>query len=137
MSTPQQRGREFEAEWAEVFGVKPQRGSGNLYYAQLDVDDRGSILWSVKHTDDKSFRLTETMIRESREATMGPGSSGDRIPGIAIRIGGIGQLRVDMDARDFMRLITEGARYVKPSKMQQKRALADVPAALRRARGTE
>jgi len=35
--SPQVAGNRFERFWARVFGVEPTRGSGNQWFAKLDV----------------------------------------------------------------------------------------------------
>lgn len=126
----QQRGRAWERFWAKLFGVEPQRGSGNQWFAKLDVGD-GSILWSLKYTDAESFRLSKDIMREAESAVSGLGGvGGSTIPGAAISLSG--NAYVVLGADDFLRLLAaEGAQYIVPSKADQKRSRAAVPGILR------
>lgn len=128
--TPQDAGRRFERFWASLFGVKPIKGSGALWYAKLDVGD-GSILWSCKHTDAESFRITKDLMREVQTAIAGPGGvGGDTIPGLAVSVDG--EAYVTLRAEDFLRLFkTAGTGYIEPSKGEAKRARSRLPALLR------
>lgn len=128
--TSQVHGRRFEAFWARLFGVKPIKGSGALWYAKLDVGD-GTILWSCKHTDKESFRISSALMREAEQAIYGPGGiGGGAIPGIAVSVDG--EAYVTLRAEDFLRLMaTSEGRYVEPSKVDQKRIRSRVPALLR------
>lgn len=127
---PQKTGRRFERFWSKVFGVEPQKGSGNLWYAKLDVPDGGAILWSCKFTEADSYRVSRDDIREAETAARGQGSSGEMIPGYATAISG-GEVFVTLRADDFLRLFTDQVRYITPSRGEQKRARAKVPALLR------
>lgn len=127
--TPQNRGRDFENEWAERLGTTPQRGSGNLWYAKMDVGD-GTILWSCKHTDADSFRVNKELISEVQRAINGPGGiGGDAIPGAAIQAGG--EAYVVLRADDFLRLAQEEVKHVRPSKAEEKRVRSRIPNLLR------
>jgi len=128
--SPQRHGRRFEEFWAKLFGVRPQKGSGNVWHAKMDVGD-GSILWSCKHTDRESFSLSRQLMREAQEAITGPGGvGGQTMPGLATSIDG--EVFVTLRAEDFLRLISSPqARYIEPSKGEQKRARARIPSLLR------
>ena len=127
--SPQRAGRRFEAFWAKVFGVKPQEGSGNQWFAKLDVGD-GSITWSCKFTSYRSFSITKEMIRECEK---GVHENGDNsIPGMAIALDDGAEVVVVLKAADFARLMTlETARYIVPTKSEQKRRISRVPTLLR------
>jgi len=123
--TPAQRGRLFESVWAKIFGVEPQRGSGNKWYAKMDVAD-GQILWSLKHTDKESFSVSKKLFGEVQQAIFGMGGvGGTTIPGIATEVGE--DQYVTLRAEDFMRLMTENVRYITPSVDEQKRSRANTP----------
>lgn len=130
--SPQGAGRRFERFWASLFGVKPIKGSGSLWYAKLDVGD-GSILWSCKHTDAASFSITRELLREAQAAVTGQGGvGGDTIPGLAVAIDGGAEVVVTLRAEDFLRLLQTSARaYIEPSKGEVKRARAALPGLLR------
>lgn len=122
--TPQDRGRSFEDEWADLFGVKPVRGSGNQWFAPLDVGD-GRILWSLKHTDKDRFTITPTIIMEAIQASFGPMGSGDTQPGWALSIGG--RRFVMLEADTFLPFVTrEVEPYRPPTKVEEKKARASV-----------
>lgn len=126
----QKHGTRFEKFWAGVFGVKPTRGSGNQWFAKLDVAD-GSILWSCKHTDKPTFTLTKLLMREVEQAINGPGGvGGSTLPGLAISLDE--EPFVILRAEDFVRLLqSPAANYIVPSKGAQKRARGKTPALLR------
>lgn len=128
--SPQQTGRRFEKFWAACFGVRPTRGSGNQWHAKMDVGD-GAILWSCKHSDADSFRFSKELMQEAQRAVDGPGGvGGNTLPGVAVSVGGeaYAVLRVE----DLLRLLASPqARYMTPSKGDQKRSRAKLPALLR------
>lgn len=126
---PQRSGRRFERFWAKVFGVEPQKGSGNQWFARLDVGD-GSITWSCKWTGNNSFSISKELLREADEAIYENGDNS--IPGIAASIDNGAEVVVILRASDFLRLMqSDQARYIVPSKSEQKRARAGTPALLR------
>ena len=127
---PQKTGRRFETFWASLFGVKPVKGSGSLWYAKLDVADGGSILWSCKHTDDASFRVSKALFREAEDAVIGQGGvGGETIPGLAVSVDG--EVIVALKAEDFLRMFKKNVKWIEPSKGEQKRARSQIPAILR------
>lgn len=128
--TAQQSGRRFEKFWARLFGVEPVKGSGSLWYAKMDVGD-GAILWSCKYTDAASFSLTKDLMREVEKAINAPGGSGgSTLPGIATSLDG--EVFVTLRAEDFLRIFkAEDARYIVPSRAEQKRNRARTPSLLR------
>lgn len=137
MRTPRRRpgessqahGSRWERAWAKMFGVDPQKGSGSLWYAKLDVAD-GSILWSLKHTDAASFRVTTDLMHEVQSAISGSGGvGGDTIPGLAISVQG--EPFVVLRAGDFMRMVTQDVKHVAPPADEVKRRRAAVPALMR------
>jgi len=133
---PQKRGRRFESYWASLFGVKPIKGSGSLWYAKLDVADGGSILWSCKHTEDQSFRMTKGLMREAQEAILGQGGvGGQTIPGMAISVDG--EVFVTLRAEDFMALYQKDGKWIPKSKGEEKRARSKIPSILRNEKGEQ
>lgn len=124
-ATPQQEGRRFEPFWAKALGVEPTRGSGNQWYAPLDVGDV-SFLFSLKETQAESFRISRELMREvERQIT------GSRIPAMAVAVDG-GEVFVTLRGEDFLRLInSDQARYVTRSRGEQKRSRAKIPEILR------
>lgn len=127
--TPQKAGRRFEAFWASLFGVEPVKGSGSLWYAKLDVSD-ASILWSCKHTEDKSFRVSSDLMREAQQAITGQGGvGGETIPGIATSVDG--DVYVTLRAHDFLSLFQKEGKWIPKSKGEEKRARSRIPSLLR------
>jgi hypothetical protein len=128
--SPQQQGRTFEKFWARVFGVQPTKGSGNQWFAKMDVSD-GAVMWSCKHTGADSAPISKALFREVEEAITGPGGvGGEIIPGLATSLSG--EVFVTLRAEDFLRIIgSDQARYLVPSKAEQKRARSRVPSLLR------
>lgn len=128
--TPQQNGRLFERYWANLFGVEPIRGSGNQWTSKMDVID-GAILWSLKHTQHDSFRVTKELMREVERAINGPGGiGGNTIPGIAVSLSG--EPFVTLRAEDFLRLLEgDASKYLAPSKGEAKRSRSKVPQIMR------
>src|SRR4051812_10344961 len=95
-TTPQNEGGRFEKFWARLFGTEPTRGSGNIWYAKLDVGDI-RFLWSCKFTDAESFRVSKGTIREVQDAINAPGGiGGSAIPGVATAIDGGSEVLVTL-----------------------------------------
>lgn len=86
--TPQQKGRDWEPEFAESIGGVPIIMSG-AGFTKLDVMGL-SILWSLKWAGDhKSVRLQDAWMDEALHALHGPGGVGAHmIPGIATKTQG-------------------------------------------------
>ncbi len=129
MKTAQDEGRVFEKQFAESLGTKPQKGSGNIWTARLDVAD-GAILWSCKWTGDQSFRLSMSLMKEAQDAITGQGGmGGSTIPGVATCVDD--EVLVTLRAEDFLRLVTDNVKYIVPSKGEAKRSRSRIPALLR------
>lgn len=127
--SPQQSGRRFERFWSALFGVKPQKGSGNTWIAKLDVAD-GSITWSCKFTSHDSFSMSKELLHEVDEGIYKNGD--DSIPGIAVALDDGAETVVVLRAADFLRLLaSDAAKYITPTKSAQKRTLAKIPNLLR------
>jgi hypothetical protein len=127
--SPQRSGRRFEAFWAKLFGVVPQRGSGSSWLAKLDVRDT-RITFSCKWTEKDSFRLTREFMREADQAIYENGDNS--VPAMAISIDNGEEVLVTMRAEDFIRLVTsKDSRYVAPTRGEQKRIRAGMPSLLR------
>jgi hypothetical protein len=122
----QKTGYRFERYFAKIFGVSPTRGSGSQWTAKMDVGD-GTILWSLKHTDAESFRVTQGLMREVIDAINGPGGvGGDVIPGLAISVQG--EIYTVLRADDLIAMLTsDEVGYIRPSKGEAKRRRARVP----------
>jgi len=131
--TAAQSGYRFEAFWARLFGVKPVRGSGSQWYAKLDVA-AASLLFSCKHTDAASFRVTKELMREAERAVNGPGGvGGSTIPALAISVQG--DVFVTLRAEDFLYILDQGPAdegfKLKSSKAETKSRRSKIPAILR------
>lgn len=126
--TAQQRGYDFEKEWADVLGAKVTKGSGNQWWARMDVPD-GVFLWSLKATTKKGFRLTKGLMQEVWTAIVGLGGKGEAEAGMAIDIDG--DKFVVIPAETFARLMRENVKYIKPTKADVKRASSKVPLLMR------
>jgi hypothetical protein len=111
--------------------VEPTRGSGNQWFAPLDVGDV-RFLFSLKDTGAESFRVSKGLMREVEVAVNGPGGTGgDVVPAVATAIEH-SEVFVTLRGEDFLRLInSDEARYVTPSRGAQKRARAQIPEILR------
>lgn len=125
--TPQESGREWERIWAEKIGGKVVPGSGNQWYAKLDVRGQ-SITWSNKWTGNKSFSITDQMLKEIRQATLAAGGNGS-IGAMAVRIESVGDVVV-MPADDFLELM-KSKPIIQAEKADNRRATARVPQLLR------
>ncbi len=84
MKTAQVEGREWEPIFCKSIGATLVPGSGSGF-SKLDV--RGAtVLWSLKHTRNKSFSFKDDYMREAIEAIHGPGGiGGEVIPGVAFK----------------------------------------------------
>lgn len=131
----QKTGRRFERFFANLFGVDPQRGSGNLWYAKMDVGD-GAMLWNLKFSEQEVLRFgkyrVRDLLREAEQAINGQGGvGGSIIPGVAIAEED-GEVFVSLRAEDFLRIVrSDVVTHVVPSRGEQKRQRARVPALLR------
>lgn len=127
-ATPQDIGKKFEDWFAKKLGGKVTPGSGNKWFAKLDVGT-SSFLWSLKATSKNSYRLTIETIKEAVFATEGPGGTG-QVPGLALLIGEEEPLVV-LRLSDFMHIVEEDVRIVAASKKRTRREIASVPRILR------
>lgn len=123
MATSQERGREFEKQWAKRIGARPQKGSGNHWLWRLDAENRGRYLWSCKHTDKESIAVRLEDFREVEYAVEGPGGiGGDTQPIMALSING--EQFVLQRADDWIAEHTEEAQveFIKPDKHTERLA---------------
>lgn len=112
----QGRGRDFERRWAKQIGGQLSKGSGNYYLWRLDVRSRSRYLWSLKHTDKESFRLTLDDIREVEKVAINEGVA----PVMAISIRG--REYVLQPAQDWIDEHKESAeaKFIKPDKAEER-----------------
>lgn len=119
---PQDIGGEFEKRFAKRIGGTIVPGSGNQWFAKLDVGSK-SFLWSLKATAKESFRLTRGMLHETLRAIVGPGGKGgDTIPGMAVSIQGEEYVVLQLD--DFLTIVREDVKLVPPTKREEQRGRA-------------
>jgi hypothetical protein len=131
-----ENGNQFERDFCARIGGELTPGSGNKWYAKLDVDS-GTILWSLKSATTSggkpavSYLLSIHEFNEAIEASRGPGSR-DIIPGMAIRIGGVLDI-VAMRVDDLLEILREPERFrlKTESKGELKARRARTPALLR------
>lgn len=119
-------GREFEEQWSKRIGGRVQPGSGNQWFARMDVD-QSSILWSCKATGKESYRLSGKDLDEVTDAVDAPGGKGgETIPAMALKIGEDREVVV-LRADDFLALLQEKVKLFTPDKATQKRELSKLP----------
>jgi hypothetical protein len=89
------------------------------------------FLFSLKDTASESFRISEALMKEAERAVTGQGGTGgETIPALAMAVAG--NVYVTLRGEDFLRLIqSEQARYITPSRGDQKRNRAKIPEILR------
>lgn len=75
--TPQQKGRDYEAELVERYGGRTQPASGATPLYKLDCKI-GELLVSAKRTKHESYRLTAAEMRETLAGSEGPGGRGEK-----------------------------------------------------------
>lgn len=127
--TPQEQGREYERYLAKFLGGKLTPGSGNKWYARLDLGTK-NIIWSAKFTTKKSFSLTKDMLREAEGAANGPGGEGGAaIPAMSVRVEG--QDYAVMRLEDLRDLLVNKELIFEQSKKEKKKGAAKVPRLLR------
>lgn len=119
------KGLEFEHLFAKSVLSKPNPGSGNKWYARMDIVD-SLITWSCKFTSKKSFSLKQSDIDEVVGVATGPGSN-DSIPALAIRIGTSDYDVVVLRKDDFLRIVQEETKYVQATKTEAKRKRTKIP----------
>lgn len=130
--TPQEEGRRFEEEIAKEFGLKVVPGSGNQWYAKLDVYGKGAR-WSMKYTAAQSYRLTQEDLTEAYVATQGISGDGS-VPLMMLRIGEPEFDVVVMRKPDFVSFQAGELQLIgtdTPKAGDQRRARARVPVLLR------
>ncbi len=129
--TPQSKGRSYEKDFAKRLGLKTVPGSGNQPFYKLDVEG-AKILFSLKHTENKSISLKAADLDEAKDAIYGESGIGpDYTPAMSLQMDGEEYAVLRMD--DLVKLLETKPEIFKPSKKNEKRARASVPAILRRA----
>jgi hypothetical protein len=74
--TPQEQGRDYDAELAARYGGTAQPGSGAGPRYKLDCK-LGELLIEGKRTQHESYRLTAAELRKVLAGTTGPGGRGE------------------------------------------------------------
>jgi hypothetical protein len=123
MGQAQDKGRDFEVRWAKRVGAEKHKGSGNYYLRPLDASNRARYLWSCKHTDKESIRISIDDIDEVIRAVEGPGGiGGETQPAMALSING--REFVLQRASDWLDEHTKDAtvEFIKPDKETEKLA---------------
>jgi hypothetical protein len=103
--TPQQLGRDYEADFARRYGGNAQPASGAGPRHKLDWR-MGTLLASLKHTIHRSYRLTAEELQEALAGAQGPGGRGE-IPAMVIKMDGFPDDVIVMRAAD-LRSMFEG-----------------------------
>lgn len=133
MSSPQEKGRDFERELADEFGLSLVPGSGNQWWAKLDLKGRRAR-WSLKYTESNSFPLRRVDFEEALEATTGLQGDGS-ISLFAVRIDGLPDDLVLMWKNDFIMLQAGELQLIgseaPPKKSEERRARSRVPVLMR------
>lgn len=133
MITPQQKGRDFERELAEELGLSLVPGSGNQWWAKLDLKGVRAR-WSLKYTESNSFPLRRVDFEEALDATTG--LQGDGSTSIfAVRMEGLPDDFVMMWKNDFIQMQAGELKFVgedpTPKKSEVRRARSRVPVLMR------
>lgn len=122
--TPQQAGRDYEAELAERLGghLQPNSGAGPRWKLDLKL---GSLLFSAKHTTHESYSLKASDLREAMAGAQGPGGRGET-PAMVIRMAGFPDDVVVMRASDLFALLQGDVEppVVTPGRREAKLAAA-------------
>ncbi len=75
MVTAQDKGRKFEKELSEEFGLELVPGSGSHWHSKLDLVGEDTR-WSLKYTELGGFPITAHDLLEAEMACYGPGGDG-------------------------------------------------------------
>lgn len=127
MKRPQEIGQVHEKSLAKTLGGKVVPGSGNQWFAKLDVDT-GSIIFSCKATNAKSLRLTTEMITEFQNAVHGLMGHPGAIGALSVWLDGGGERLVVLRENDFLNLCRGEIKVeFEPTKADKQRAKGKVP----------
>lgn len=123
-SKEQQEGIDYEIRMGKRIGADVQVGSGNMWFAKLDLAGRG-MLWSLKWTSKESFRLTKKVLGEAIREALKDGS----VPGLMIEVAG--ESFTVLRTNDFIMLMEEESKVVEEDKGARRRRRAALPSLLR------
>lgn len=113
MTTPQQRGRQFEREIAERLGAELVPGSG-CFFSKLDVD-AGSVLFSLKLTQLSCATVGRALFREADAAITAPGGvGGNYVPGVITGVEDGAEVYVTMRLDDFLSVLSGDVTLDRP-----------------------
>ncbi len=130
MSSPQEKGRQYEKEFSKKHGFDPVPNSGATPFWKLDVDGK-QILFSLKHTVNASISLKHEDLDEAKEAVYGIGGVGmDYTPAMVLSMKGeeYAVLRVD----DLVKLLEQKIEFSPNKKKAQNVNDANIPGLLKR-----
>lgn len=131
MTTPQERGLEFEKELAEELGLEQVPGSGSVWHSKLDLSG-SEARWSLKFTANASFPIKFWDIVEALEACYGPGGDGST-PIWAARIEQLNEDFIILRKNDFIDIQKGDIKFINeiPTKAAEREARSKVPELLR------
>lgn len=130
--TEQEKGRQFESEFASEFGGKLQPGSGNTPFYKLDVEGK-AVLNSLKYTAEKnkSIRILQSDLDEVNEAVYGIGGlGGEFTPALSFKLGG--ETYTLIKTHDLVKLLQQNIEIFAPPKNSERKAKANTTALDRR-----
>jgi len=129
--SPQEKGRDFEREMADEYGLQQVPGSGNQWHSKLDVAG-SKVRWSLKFTEGDSFKLSKEFIREAVDATQGLSGSGE-LPLWGIRLGDSEYDLVVIRRRDFNTFVKGEIKFTSEKRKGTaiRTRMSDVPSLLR------
>lgn len=130
MSTPQEKGAEWEIELARLVGGRRTTGSGNRSWAVCDINS-GLLVIEAKHTDAESFRVTPAILDDIARQALGP-SAGSAASGIlAIRVGAQKRRLAVVDLDELAGWLRAPPGLISATPNDELRARARTPSLLR------
>ena len=128
----QRTGRRFKIFWSKFFGVAPTRGSGNLWWLPLDLDF-ARFHFSLKYSARDRLRFGRYMVKDLLREADGARRNDTDIGLLATYGDDDGEVYVVMRGTDFLRMVqTVNFECMPPSRGEQKRQRAKIPALLRK-----
>lgn len=124
-------GRAFEDDVAALLGAEKVPGSGNQWYAKLDVGKVGELLMSLKWTGVDPFPRLSTLMAEVDDAILAPGGAGPETAGAVVTGGPTQRTMVHIDLLTFAKLFEEKAKLARQSKADARVERSKTPIALR------
>lgn len=123
MRAPQERGRDFEEEFAEIWGMQLVPQSGGGFKAKLDVGGT-EVLVELKQTGNGSYRLAADDLRKAFAGAAGPGGKG-KVMMFAVRMEGFDDLLIAR-VPDMLAILRKDVEFQAPTtKRMDKRAAAE------------